>query len=284
VSHVKRQVKHLRPRVVLALTLGVAAIGCLAWWTTRGDGAPGTPEHRYAIRGVYGRDGSSTGFEHQARLGFNVIDSGPYPQQMTALQAGGLKALVWLGGYSNDACSFRRSDAWVRSHVAAIAGDTAVAAYFIDDEPDAARCPGAPRAIRARASLVKSLDPRPPTLIVTYHTDQLARLAGTVDVIGLDHYPCSNAHGCEFSVINEQTAVADRLGIRYWGVIQAHGDDWYRLPSQQEIHDEFLYWRATNMEGYLVFAWRWPPERPDLWLANHPELQAQLAKENARSQ
>jgi hypothetical protein len=280
---VRRQAQRLRHPVVVAVALAAAAAATAlaTWWSTRGAGTPSATGRHYAIRGIYGRDGSPSGFDDEARIGFNVIDSGPYPQEMAALQARGLKAMVWLGGYSNDTCRFVRSDGWVRSHVAAIAGRRTVAAYFIDDEPDAARCPGAPRAIRARSALVKSLDPRPPTLIVTFHVDQLAKFAGTVDVIGLDHYPCSIRNGCNYSVINEQAAAADRLGIRYWGVIQAHGDDWYRLPTPQEIHDQFLYWRATDMEGYLVFAWRWPPGRPDLWLANHPELQAQLAKENS---
>jgi hypothetical protein len=35
------------------------------------------------------------------------------------------------------------------------------------------------------------------------------------------------------------------------------------------------------MEGYLVFAWRYPDDDPSLWLANNPALLAQLALENA---
>jgi hypothetical protein len=34
------------------------------------------------------------------------------------------------------------------------------------------------------------------------------------------------------------------------------------------------------MRGYLVFAWRWPPGHPSLWLQNDRALQAQLAREN----
>lgn len=120
-----------------------------------------------------------------------------------------------------------------------------------------------------------------PTFLVTYHVDQLAMFAGTVDIIGLDRYPCKiSLNGCDYSVIDRQAAETDRLGIRYWGVIQAHGDDYYKLPTPAELHEEFVHWRATNMEGYLVFSWRWPEIDPSLWLANHPELQAQLAEEN----
>jgi hypothetical protein len=66
-------------------------------------------------------------------------------------------------------------------------------------------------------------------------------------------------------------------------VIQAFGDDYYRLPTPEELHTQFDRWRNTNIEGYLVFAWRDPDDHPENWLANHPELQAQLAIENGLS-
>jgi len=241
--------------------------------------ATGTP---YPLRGIYSRDSSPTGFDDEAKLGFNLIDTTPEPAELEALQAHGLKGFIWLGGYSNTTCRFNEGDAWVRTHVRAIAGSPAIAGYFIDDEPDAALCPTAPAQIKARSALVKSIDPGPPTFIASYQVDQFARFAHTTDIIALDHYPCSHSHGCDFSVIDEEAAEADRLGIRYWGVIQAHGDDWYRVPTPAELHQEFEHWRATRMEGYLVFAWRWPRDQPSLWLQDNQPLRAQLAVENAR--
>ncbi len=234
------------------------------------------------IRAIFDRDSSPTGFDDQAALGFTTFDSGPWPEQMDALAARGLQGFVWLGGYSNESCSFRESDAWVRTRVSSIAGHRAVAAYLIDDEPLAEECPGAPGQIKARARLVKSIDPRPPTFVLIYRVKELRLFAGTVDVIAVDRYPCSIRKGCDFSKIDEAIAEVDRLGIRYWGVIQAHGDDWYRVPTPAELHEQFARWRASRAEGYLVFAWRWPDEDPSLWLANHRELQAQLVKENAQ--
>src|SRR4051812_40042293 len=35
------------------------------------------------------------------------------------------------------------------------------------------------------------------------------------------------------------------------------------------------------MQNYLVFSWHWPDDDSLLWLQNHPELQDQLAAENA---
>jgi hypothetical protein len=245
-------------------SLGAATLAC-------------TPaSQRYAIRGIYDRD-----IDGQAAIGFNFIDSGAYRDQMDVLAARGLKGFVWLGGYSNTTCTFSYSDDWVRSHVAAIAGHPGVGAYFIDDEPNAALCPSAPAQIRARSGLVKSIDPGPPTFIVTYKVEQLALFAGTVDVLGLDRYPCSIKYGCDYSKIDAVVAEAERLGVRYWAVIQAFGDAWYRMPTPEELHQQFVRWRATNMEGYLVFAWRFPAADPSLWLANNLPVQVQFAVENA---
>jgi hypothetical protein len=247
---------------------------------------------RYPVRGIYDRD-----LSRQVALGFNFMDTGPDRDTVRGIAARGARPFVWLGGYSNDDCAFVESDDWVRSHVRAIAtkrhrrrghgrrrgrAKPLVGAYFIDDEPDAAECPTAPAQIKARAKLVKSIDPRPPTFIVTNKEDQLKRFARTVDIIGLDHYPCSIPNGCVYSKIGAQARVADRLRIRYWGVIQAYGDDYYKVPTAAELHQQFVHWRRTHMEGYLVFAWQYPRDDPAHWLSNNPSLQAQLAIENRR--
>jgi hypothetical protein len=238
---------------------------------------------RYEVRGVFERDMSATGFDDEADIGFNHIDSGPYEDSIAPLAARGLKGFIWLGGYSNTTCTFEESDDWIRSHVSVIAGHPGVGAYFVDDEPDASKCPSAPDQMRARSDLIKSLDPGSTTFLVTYHVDQLRLFAGTVDVLGLNKYPCSYQYGCRYHLIERQAAEADRLGVRYWGVIQAHGDEWYKVPTRDELHRQFELWRRTNMQGYLVFSWRWPEWDPSLWLANNPELQSQLAEENGVS-
>jgi hypothetical protein len=272
-----------RGLAVLLAAVGTAvAVGCGG----DGDGgkgaqrAPDVASRSYSIRGIYDRDFSASGFDDQAAIGFNVIDSDPNRTELDTLAARHLKGLVWLGGYSNSTCAFNNSDAWVRAHVRAVAGHGAIAAYYIDDEPDAAKCPSAPMQMRARSRLVKSIDPQPPTLLVSYKLEQLPLFAGTVDIVGLDHYPCSIKDGCDFTRIDKAAAAADRAGIRYWGVIQAYGDNYYKLPTPEELRRQFAHWRTTKMEGYLVFAWHWPPRDRSLWLANHPELQRQLSVEN----
>jgi hypothetical protein len=261
----------------LAACLALAVLPFAAGCRTSSQAAG----HTYAVRGIYDRDFSTTGFDDETALGFNVIDTGPYKEILDPLAARGLGAMVWLGGYDNSTCKFVKSDRWVRTHVRQIAGHPGVAAYNIDDEPRANSCPNAPAQIKRRSKLVKSIDPSAVTFLVDYKVDQLRLWAGTVDVIGLDAYPCNlKLNGCDFTGLDQLVAEADRLGIRYWGVIQAFGDDYYKLPTPAELHALFDRWRSSNMEGYLVFAWRWPADRPDLWLANHSELQAQLAIEN----
>jgi hypothetical protein len=271
-------------RRLLSATLLSAALVATAGCSSASSALEEAPttveaESPYLVRGIYDRDSSPSGFDHEQAVGFNYIDSNPF-DNFEKLAARGLKGFVWLGGYSNETCSFTESDAWVREHVSALAGKPGVGAYFIDDEPDAAKCPRAPAEMRARSDLVKSIDPGPPTFIVTYKIDQFRLFAHTVDVLGLDVYPCSIQAGCDYTKIDAQAQVADRLGVRYWGVIQAFGDDWYKLPTPDELHREFVHWRATNMDGYLVFAWRHPDGMPSLWLENHSDLQDQLALEN----
>jgi hypothetical protein len=268
---------------LLALALAGGLVSCGgSGGGARGDAPDGAAHRDYPVRGVYDRDLSPSGFDDERATGFNLIDSDPDPEELDRLARRRLKGLVWLGGYSNTTCRFNESDAWVAAHVKAVAGHRAVGAYYIDDEPDADRCPRAPAQMKARSKLVKSIDSGPPTLLVSYKPDQFKLFGGAVDVIGLDRYPCTRAGGCDYSRIDAEAAAADRLGVRYWGVIQAYGDDFYKAPTPPELHQEFLHWRRTRMEGYLVFAWRYPKDRPRSWLAHNAPLRRQLIVENRR--
>jgi len=250
-----------------------------------------TPEpagsSQYSIRGIYDRDLSSTGFGDLKSLGFNYIDSGP-GDDFGALAAANLKGFVWLGGYDNSSCQFNDSDATVSSQVSNLVDAAGVGAYFIGDEPDPFACPTAYAQFKARSELVKSIDPAKPTLIVVDSNSgqqtlqQIPEWKGTADVIGLDAYPCYPDLPCDYQWIDTVAQTADDAGLDYWGVVQSFGDasEGFRLPTPDELHQQFIHWRATKMKGYLVFAWRWPRDQSSLWLANHPELQSQLAVEN----
>jgi hypothetical protein len=235
----------------------------------------------FAIRGVYEKDSSPSGFDYIVATGFTVLDGNPYLDYLNTLPPG-VKTWVWLGDYDNTTCTWEQSDDWIRSHLAPIAGHPAIAAYFLADEPHVWDCPGAPQDLRARHDLVKSLDPGPPTFaVIEPHSpgNPYAPYVGMVDVIGVERYPCSWKNGCVFSKIDDAVSLAEAAAVpHYWAVIQAHQDDWYRLPTADELHEEFRHWRLSRMEGYIVFAWEWAGTT----LETHPELLDALRIENAR--
>jgi hypothetical protein len=252
--------------------------------TTGGAGAP--PPGRYAWRGMYDRQADG-GFARIAAAGFNLIDSGPGDVDELSH---GLKGLTWVGDYDNDSCSWEVPDAALASEVRAHRNDPHVGVWFISDEPDPYACPHAYQQHAARSALIHAIDPDTPTLIVLdsnsgrQSLNQMAGWKGAADIIGLDPYPCYQGGRCRYGWIDAVTARADAVGLPYWGVVQAFGDPpgdgQWRLPTPAELHQEFVHWRASAMTGYLVFAWRWPSGHNSLWLANHPELQAQLRTEN----
>src|SRR2546430_7951463 len=102
---------------------------------------------------------------------------------------------------------------------------------------------------------------------------------GTVDIIGVDRYPCSYVNGCVFSKIDDTLALLDQAGVpRYWAFIQAFADSYYRMPTADELHEEFRHWRRSRMEGYVVFSWAYGADT----LENHPDLIDALAWENSQ--
>jgi len=136
--------------------------------------------------------------------------------------------------------------------------------------------------VQRRSELVKSVDPNPPTLVVIKPQspgNPYVAYVGTADVIGVERYPCSWTSGCVFSKIDDQIHLAEEAGIpRYWALVQAFGDSYYRMPTVEELHEEFRHWRASRMEGYMVFAWTWEGDS----LENHPDLLQALREENAQ--
>src|SRR5205823_2909168 len=61
---------------------------------------------------------------------------------------------------------------------------------------------------------------------------------GTVDIIGVDRYPCSYVSGCVFSKIDDTLALLDQAGVpHYWAFIQAFADSYYRMPTADEVHE-----------------------------------------------
>ena len=69
---------------------------------------------------------------------------------------------------------------------------------------------------------------------------------------------------------NGEIALLEAAGVpRYWGVLQAFADSYYRYPTRDELREAFARWRSSRMDGYLVFAWSYAGNSLD----DHPDLQ-----------
>ena len=240
-----------------------------------------TPTASVAVRGCLGKDSSATQYDRIVAAGFTALDRAAYRDYLDGLPAG-VKALVWLGDYDNTTCTWEKSDDWIRTHVEAIAGHPAIAAYYIADEPHLWDCPLVAVHLKARSDFVNSLDPTHPTMAVIephWPENPYTPYVGMVDIIGVDRYPCSYVSGCVFSKIDDTLALLDQAGVpHYWAFIQAFADSYYRMPTADEVHEEFRHWRQSRMEGYVVFSWAYGTDT----LENHPDLIDALGWENSR--
>jgi hypothetical protein len=282
--------------------LRVAALGLLLF--TGGCGPPGgtapagqaAASHRpFFVRGIYGRDATcrpagddsdngchvATGVDGMRAAGFNTVQADATPTALAALAAKGLKAIVWLGDWNKQACTWQIPDSRLPLVIAAVKRSPAVLAYYLADEPLLSSCPDAPAAFRARTGLVHSLDPgsRTFTLIQAYDHGPVdySKWVGAVDVLGFDLYPCSFKNGLDFSarpkvrsscdfsgVVDSNIERIERAGITsYWGVLQDFQDCYYELPTRQDLRTQITHWQRLghHLAGYLVFSWNWMGER-----------------------
>ncbi|HEV2755705.1 MAG TPA: hypothetical protein VG318_07995 [Actinomycetota bacterium] len=248
-----------------------------------GAGTVRAPER--IVRGVYGRDSTTSGVGLISAAGFDSVTVGPWKEDLDALRDAGMRGVVWLWDYDDATCSFEKDDAWVRRVVRSIAGHPAILAYQVADEPSFARvepgCPRVPEQVRARSDLIHSLDPGVPTYVVIPTWDgreayPYQYFAGTTDVMGLDVYPCwHQADECQMEIIDDAIEEADEDGVpRYWAVLQDFDDGWYRSPTAAELDAQFERWAGSRMEGYFVYHWN------EGGLESKPDHLAVLAKNN----
>jgi hypothetical protein len=253
-----------RIRILCSLLVLVAA----GWVPPGAVPAAAEPERPPTgfVRGAYGRDSSAGGVSVMRAAGFDSVTAGPWRAELDALQAAGMRAVVWLWDYDDAGCTFEKDDRWVREVVTAIAGHPAILAYQVADEPSFAMvdpgCPRVPQQVRARSDLIHSLDPGATTYVVVPTWDgrrsfPYEHFAGTTDVMGLDVYPCwHGVEDCDLGLVDAAIEAADEDGVpRYWAVVQDFDDGWYRSPSAAELDAQLERWATSRMEGYFVYHW-----------------------------
>lgn len=206
-----------------------------------------------------------------ARYGYGLVDASP--DQLPAVSAR-QRALVWLGGYDNGRCRWETSEASVRAAFAdgVLARSTRVAGYFVADEPNSAgTCPTAAAQVRARATLVRSLDPNRAhfTLVNIDDPAQFAAFRNVADVLSTDPYPCHVGKACDWSQIPRYVAQLRAAGVvRYMGMLQVFSAGDWRWPTPAELARMIGQWQQSDWMGELTFSWSYDGksllERPDL--------------------
>lgn len=203
-------------------------------------------------------------------LRFNLLTVNPQRSDLNRLRNNGLKGLIWLGGYDNEECEFAENRAWVLDKVKELGRHPAAYAWFIDDEPHA-DCPNVRQQIRGRSDLIKNNLPGALTVVSENEVEAFDELANTTDVLVIVSYPCSHEDGCVYSKVSRDVRAARNAGVRrFWGAIQAFGEEYYRMPTQSETRELFGRWKRVGMDGYVTYIWRSDGE--DEVLEDHGEL------------
>jgi hypothetical protein len=229
-------------------------------------------------RGIYTTTGAD--YARIAELGFRTVIVNPTTEALDEIHSHGLTAMIYLGGYDRDACTFGWSDAKVLQRVQLVKDHAASGMYYIADEPHA-DCPNVAQQIRGRNQLVKNIDPTALTAIAENRTGAFTKLANTTDVMILSVYPCSHPRGCVLSKIDAAMNAVRAAKVEHpWASPQSFGDEYYRVPSPAELQAIIDRWQTDGVEGFFTYTWNCcgDPET----LANHPELWDTWKKENDR--
>ncbi len=216
----------IRLLLIAAVTLTVGFSGSASESRARPDPHTATSFGR----GIYTTAGAD--YARIADLGFRTVIVNPTKTQLDQIRAHGLTAMLFLGGYDSATCTFGWSDETVRARVTAIKDHPASTMYYIADEPHTASCPDAVQQIRARAQLVKSIDPTAATALAENRQSDVTAFANATDVMILSTYPCSHLSGCVLSKIDAAVSTARAANVKHpWGAPQSFGDDYYRVPT-----------------------------------------------------
>jgi hypothetical protein len=102
-------------------------------------------------QGIYTTTGAD--YARIAELGFRSVIVDPATAALDEIDSHGLSAMIYLGGYDKDACTFGWTDAEVSQRVDLIKDHPASGMYYISDEPHT-HWPKVVRQIRGRSQLV----------------------------------------------------------------------------------------------------------------------------------
>jgi hypothetical protein len=220
-------------------------------------------------------------------LGFNLHDTGPTKAEVDGLP-GGDRAVVWLG----EKCPTGVSQT-LTSAVAALAGDSRVAAYYLSDEPHEASCPQGAANLAAEADYIHAHARGQLAFIVLLDTGNdystFAPAHTHVDAVGLDPYPCNVKLGdCDYSHIADQVHQAESAGIAASVIVptfQAFGDSYYLMPSPAQLQSILNEWATLVPHPVFDYTYSWGCQGGSLssCLSSSPGDQHVMAAHNGGS-
>jgi hypothetical protein len=181
-----------------------------------------------------------------------------WTEVLHALQANAMSAWVTLGQFSSGAFTIDEEGALelARSAWGILPGCT----FYLADEPDAGDRAAA-RLILARAAAITAALPEARCMISYFDADTLPLYEG-IDLVALDLYV--SRHGWNWPLLTRLAAASDAAGIAYTGIAGVFSDGTvnYPMPTVEQTRQNIGTWKATNSEGFGVYAWGLGAEQP----------------------
>lgn len=251
----------------------VVAVGTLASGSAQWPAVtpPPPPPPGFVLKGVWdspSADSENYGADWTNELapaGFNSLFAPPWAPYLQAVKATGGQAWVQIEPSLSDADAVAAAKtAW------AVTGS--VWGFYIYDEPGSSDV----AFLKARSALLKAACPGCITITSQYDPGTLAELAGSVDVLAIDYYPCRYSNPIDMATVQKCVAACESKNSRYVIVVQAFTDGTtdYRLPTPAELQTQITYAKTTKSEGFYVYAWGVTGAPLAQQLQNHPELLA----------
>lgn len=242
---------------------------------------PPPPPPKKGVVAIYDNDwqtvDSAVDWPALSAIGMNTLICGADDTQALAeLQKTGGKAWATVGHWNDDTGTFSVSDtaalqmaeSAVKNYPGVIIG------WYVADEPSKN-----PSVVAARSTLLTSVL-NVETIIAMWDTSIFSAFKASASAFALDGYP--NRDSWNMNDITVQAAAADKLGIRYYGVLGAFTDGGvYKLPTPAELQEMINTWNATKQVGIAVYEWGPAGGDSSTWLQNQPTLLAVLKAEYA---
>jgi hypothetical protein len=229
--------------------------------------AHGTGAHPHIVRGIFRF--KTKAWAELARAGFNAASDGGVQEYGRAQARAGLAGSVWLNAYNNVTCRRLMSKAQIEAAVRANVRAGYQGLYYeVGDEPTSNGC-RAEAAYRLMTAAVHRADPSARTWTVddqfndpdVHEWPARIPMAGTVDVLAFDVYPCfsPSVAKCDFYMIRDAVARIRKAKLRqpWWFVLQDFNRDGgtWRWPTPAELKTEYDDWQGAGASGYFVYAW-----------------------------